>query len=68
MKYKIKKRYPNINPLNSLPAFSILLFFYALEKGANMIVRYEWLWWIAILLMFVLWFFRSYKITKESVN
>lgn len=62
---KIKKRkYAKIT--ETLPIFTIPTFVYLLSKINEFIKPHlEWIWWIAITLCFILWFFINFKITKK---
>ena len=56
-----KRKYAKIT--ETLPIFSIPTFTYLIEKVSGIVnPNLEWIWWLAILITFTIWFFINFKI------
>jgi len=62
--FKINKRKLS-NPKASLSLVLIPLFNYLLLKLLNIEMHKEYLWFIVIPFMFIIWFFLNFKISKK---
>lgn len=63
---KFKKRSEYISPLISLQIFLLPLLTYLIGKLNGLNYDKEYIWWIIIPLLFLIWFFINYKIIKNE--
>ena len=63
---KINKRKGNITPLSSITLWVIPTLTYLTQKIIGVTFnQYEFVWWILIPSLIVLWFFMNYKVTSK---
>jgi hypothetical protein len=62
---KITKRIANITPLSSITLWVIPTLTYLVQKIIGITFESEFVWWILIPSLIVLWFFMNYKVTSK---
>lgn len=64
---KLVRRNKNVNPLETSPLWGIALFSYIMVKGMGVIIpEREWIWWIALPSLFMIWVIMNWKIVKDG--
>ncbi len=64
----IKKR-KGSNPIATSNLFLISVITYIFSKAGGVIYNnLEWIWWVAMPLLFIVWFILNFKISRRSAN
>lgn len=63
---KIVKRDKNVSAFSSVPGWSIPLSLYLFLKASGIVTfnKYEFMWWILIPAMFIIWLCINFKIIR----
>jgi hypothetical protein len=64
---KLVRRNKYINPIASIPLWGVSLFSYIMVKGMGIIIpEREWIWWVFIPSLFMVWVIMNWKIVKDK--